>query len=235
MTSKSAAKKAFFITGTDTNVGKTLIAAGLLVAAKNKGLTTAALKPVAAGCEKTSEGLRNADALLLQSVITESLVYDQINPYALEAAIAPHIAAQQEKRSLSVDRLAGICRGVLSAANFTLVEGAGGWRVPINPRETLADLAKNLDLPVILVVGIRLGCINHALLSFEAIVRDGAAVAGWVANCVDADMPVLQENIESLRTRLPVPCLAVVPFLEDQSPDVVATYFDDVVLQHLIK
>jgi dethiobiotin synthetase len=234
MISKATAKKAFFITGTDTNVGKTLIAAGLLMAAKRKGLTTAALKPVAAGCEKTEEGLRNADALLLQSVITQSLVYDQINPYALEAAIAPHIAAQQEKRSLSVDRLSGFCRGVLGSADFTLLEGAGGWRVPINPRETLADLAKNLQLPVIMVVGIRLGCINHALLTFEAIVRDGVPVVGWVANCVDADMPVLQENIDSLRARLPVPCLGVVPFLVDQSPSLVATYFDDVELQKII-
>lgn len=232
---KAAAKKAFFITGTDTNIGKTLVAAGLLVAAKNYGLTTAALKPVAAGCGQTEAGLRNADALLLQSVITQKLDYDQINPYALEAAIAPHIAAQQEKRSLSVDRLAGICRGVLSSADFTLLEGAGGWRVPINPRETLADLAKNLDLPVILVVGIRLGCINHALLTFEAIVRDGVAVAGWVANCVDADMPVLQENIDSLRTRLPVPCLGVVPFLKDAMPTVVASYFDEAVFAHLMQ
>lgn len=234
MISKTTAKKAFFITGTDTNVGKTLIAAGLLIAAKNKGLTTAALKPVAAGCAKTDEGLRNADALLLQSVITQSLVYDQINPYALEAAIAPHIAAQQEKRSLSVDRLSGFCRGVLGSADFTLLEGAGGWRVPINPRETLADLAKNLQLPVIIVVGVRLGCINHALLTFEAIVRDGVPVAGWVANCVDADMPVLQDNIDSLRARLPVPCLGVVPFLVDQSPSLVATYFDDAELQKII-
>lgn len=235
MTSQAAGKKAFFITGTDTNVGKTLIAAGLLIAAKNKGLTTAALKPVAAGCEKTEEGLRNADALLLQSVITQPLVYDQINPYALEAAIAPHIAAQQEKRSLSVDRLSGFCRGVLSSADFTLLEGAGGWRVPINSRETLADLAKNLQLPVILVVGIRLGCINHALLTFEAIVRDGISVAGWVANCIDADMPALQENIDGLRTRLPVPCLGVVPFLAEQSPSLVANYFDDVELQKIIE
>lgn len=235
MSSKVITKKAFFITGTDTNVGKTLIAAGLLVAAKNKGLTTAALKPVAAGCEKTEAGLRNSDALLLQSVITQPLDYDQINPYALEAAIAPHIAAQQEKRSLSVDRLSGFCRGVLSSANFTLLEGAGGWRVPINPRETLADLAKNLQLPVIIVVGIRLGCINHALLTFEAIVRDGVPIAGWVANCVDADMPVLQENIDSLRARLPVPCLGVIPFLEDQSPAVVATYFDETELQKIIQ
>lgn len=228
-------KKAFFITGTDTNVGKTLVAAGLLVAAKNKGLTTAALKPVAAGCEKTEQGLRNSDALLLQSVITQALDYDQINPYALEAAIAPHIAAQQEKRSLTVDRLSGICRGVLSSANFTLVEGAGGWRVPLNARETLADLAKNLDLPVILVVGVRLGCINHALLTFEAIVRDGVAIAGWVANCVDANMPVLQENIDSLRTRLPIPCLGVVPFLDEVLPEKVASYFSDVALDHLMQ
>ncbi len=234
MNSKTVAKKAFFITGTDTNVGKTLIAAGLLIAAKNRGLTTAALKPVAAGCEKTEEGLRNADALLLQSVITQPLVYDQINPYALEAAIAPHIAAQQEKRSLSVDRLSGFCRGVLGSADFTLLEGAGGWRVPINPRETLADLAKNLQLPVIMVVGIRLGCINHALLTFEAIVRDGVPIAGWVANCVDAEMPVLQENIDSLRARLPVPCLGVVPFLVDQSPNLVATYFDETEFQKII-
>ena len=235
MISKATAKKAFFITGTDTNVGKTLIAAGLLVAAKNKGLTTAALKPVAAGCEKTEEGLRNADALLLQSVITQPLGYDQINPYALEAAIAPHIAAQQEKRSLSVDRLSGFCRGVLGSADFTLLEGAGGWRVPINPRETLADLAKNLQLPVIMVVGIRLGCINHALLTFEAIVRDAVPVAGWVANCVDADMLVLQENIDSLRARLPVSCLGVVPFLVNHSPSLVATYFDEAELQKIIQ
>ena len=235
MTSKTAAKKAFFITGTDTNVGKTLVAAGLLVAAKNKGLTTAALKPVAAGCEKTDSGLRNSDALLLQSVITQKLDYDQINPYALEAAIAPHIAAHQENRSLRVDRLSGICRGVLSSANFTLVEGAGGWRVPLNAYETLADLAKNLGLPIILVVGVRLGCINHALLTFEAITRDGLAVAGWVANCVDAEMPVLQENIDSLRARLPVPCLGVVPFLNEASPAKVASYFEAAALDHLMQ
>ena len=213
------AKKAFFITGTDTNVGKTLIAAGLLVAAKNNGLTTAALKPLAAGCEQTPEGLRNSDALLLQSVITQQLYYEQINPLALQAAIAPHIAAQQEKRSISSERLAGFCRGVLGSADFTLVEGAGGWRVPINPQETLADLAKSLRLPVILVVGMRLGCLNHALLTFEAIVRDGLPVAGWVANCIDADMPALAENIESLRLRLPVPCLGVVPHLEEAGFD----------------
>ena len=228
-------KKAFFVTGTDTNVGKTLVAAGLLVAANQRGLTTVALKPVAAGCEKTEFGLRNADALLLQSVATQKLDYEQINPYALEAAIAPHIAAQLEKRSLTADRISGFCRGALSSANFMLVEGAGGWRVPLNPRETLADVAKNLNLPVILVVGVRLGCINHALLTFEAIVRDGLAVAGWVANCVDPEMPVLQENIDSLKARLPIPCLGVVPFLSDVSPEQVGSYFTQEALDHLIQ
>lgn len=227
-------KKAFFITGTDTNVGKTFIAASVLLAAKARGMTTAALKPVAAGCEKTPEGLRNADALLLQSVITQKLYYEQINPIALEAAIAPHIAAQLEKRSVSADRLAGFCRGVLNTADFTLVEGAGGWRVPINSTETLADLAKALRLPVILVVGVRLGCINHALLTLEAIRNDGLLLAGWVANCVDADMPALQENIQSLAARIPAPCLAVVPWVAEVTPQAAASFFNEDSFSHLL-
>lgn len=218
--------KTFFIAGTDTNVGKTLVAAGLLIAAKNHGLTTAALKPLAAGCEKTEAGLRNADAVLLQSVITQPLMYEQINPIALEAAIAPHIAAQQEKRVLSADRLAGFCRGSMNLADFTLVEGAGGWRVPLNPQETLADVAKILRLPVILVVGVRLGCISHALLTVEAIRNDGLQLAGWVANCIDTDMPVLQENIHSLAVRIPAPCLGVVPWLANAAPESVASALD---------
>lgn len=217
-------KHAFFIAGTDTDVGKTQIAAGLLVAAKNQGLTTAALKPVAAGCVETPEGLRNGDALLLQSVITTPLIYEQINPYALSAAVAPHIAAQQEKRSLTVDRLSGFCRGVIPMAQFTLVEGAGGWRVPINQSQTLADLARQLELPVILVVGMRLGCINHALLTAEAILRDGLKLAGWVANCIDENMPVRDENIQAIAQRIPAPLLGVVPYLVDCSPEVVASY-----------
>ena len=221
------AKKQFFITGTDTNVGKTLVCAGLLWVAKNQGLRTAALKPVAAGCEKTASGLRNEDALLLQAVMTESLAYEQINPVALQSAIAPHIAAQQEKRVLAADRIAGFCRASLSYADFTLVEGAGGWRVPLNPRETMADLAQILQLPVILVVAVRLGCINHALLTAGAIRNDGLPLAGWVANCVDADMPALQENIESLAARIPAPCLGVVPWLASPQPELVAAAIDE--------
>ncbi|MCE3251452.1 MAG: bioD [Cellvibrio sp.] len=229
------ARKTFFIAGTDTDVGKTLIAAGLLIAAKSRGLTTAALKPLAAGCEKTDVGLRNADALLLQSVITEPLTYEQVNPIALEAAIAPHIAAQQEKRILSADRIAGFCRGSLNQADFTLIEGAGGWRVPLNPQETLADVVKILRVPVILVVGVRLGCINHALLTLEAIRNDGLQVAGWIANCIDANMPVLEENIASLAARIPAPCIGVVPWLDEVVPDAVASAFDPQSLAQLFQ
>ena len=221
-------KKTFFVTGTDTGVGKTLMSAGLLLAAKERGLSTAALKPVAAGCDVTAEGLRNDDALLLQSVITQSLAYEQINPIALEPAIAPHIAAQQARRVLSVDRLTGFCRGVLNQADFTLVEGAGGWRVPLNSAETLADLARTLQLPVILIVGIRLGCINHAMLTVEAIARDGLSLAGWVANIIDPDMPCQQENIVSLQQRLAAPCLGVVPYLgQGASPAQLKEFFSN--------
>ncbi len=220
------AKHAFFVTGTDTGVGKTCIAAGLLQAANRQGLTTAALKPVAAGCERTPEGLRNEDAVLLQSLVNPPLDYEQINPVALEPAIAPHIAALEARRPLSADRLTGYCRGVLGEADFTVVEGAGGWRVPLNPAETLADLARQLNLPVILVVGVRLGCLNHALLTAEAIARDGLPLAGWVANVLDPDMPRLRENIDALGQRLRAPFLGWVPSLETPSPDNVAQHLN---------
>jgi dethiobiotin synthetase len=226
-------RKAFFVTGTDTNVGKTLVSTGLLIAAEKQGLSTAALKPVSAGCERTNEGLRNDDALLLQSIMTKKMSYEQVNPFAFAAAIAPHLAAQQEKRSLSVDRLVGFCRGALLEADFTLVEGAGGWRVPINSRETMADLVKELQLSVILVVGMRLGCLNHALLTRDAIAMDGLKLAGWVANCIDRDMPALDENIESLRLRLQAPCLGVIPFLPEASPINLANHFDPADLNSL--
>ncbi|MDN3637620.1 dethiobiotin synthase [Simiduia curdlanivorans] len=219
--------KTFFVTGTDTDAGKTLIACGLLAAAKRAGLSTAAVKPVAAGCEETSQGLRNEDALALLAQCTKPLAYEQVNPVALVPAIAPHIAAAQAGRELRVNRLLGLCRGVIyERADLTLIEGAGGWRVPLNGVETLADLARELNQPVILVVGMKLGCINHALLTFEAIVRDGLAVAGWVANTVQADMAVFEENLASLQQRLPAPLLAVVPHLSRPDPEQVAGLFD---------
>ncbi len=217
-------KKTFFITGTDTHVGKTSVATGLLKLAQQQGLSSLGLKPVAAGCDEAAEGLRNEDALALMAASSVKLRYEQINPVALKSAVSPHIAAQREKRVLSADRLAGFCRSNFRVADFTLVEGAGGWRVPINPTETMANLAQVLQLPVILVVAVRLGCLNHALLTLEAIRQDGLPLAGWVANLVDPDMDAQQENIMTLMQKIPAPCLGVVPFLSSADADIIASH-----------
>ncbi len=221
------AKKKFFIAGTDTDVGKTLIASGLLQAANNKDLRTVAMKPIAAGCEQTEDGLRNEDALMLIDAMSAELPYSQVNPIAFEPPIAPHIAAMRENKQLSVSRLTGFCNGILmQPSDFVVIEGAGGWRVPLNPRETLANLAIELNLPVVLVVGMRLGCINHALLTVEAIERDGLKVAGWVANRVDPEMSCYEENLMTLKTLIHAPLLGEVPFLEDANKNTAAACLD---------
>jgi dethiobiotin synthetase len=218
-------KNTFFVTGTDTDVGKTLIAAALLYGATQKGLKAYGLKPVAAGCTATPAGLRSADAELLMAYSNVSLSYSQVNPIALAAAKAPHIAALDEGRKLSLDRIEGILRGALmNRADLRLVEGAGGWRVPLNPSESLSALPQRLEIPVILVVGIKLGCINHALLTAEAIQRDGLKLAGWVANATDEPMASIEENLATLNFCLPGPCLGYVPRLESISPERVADY-----------
>ncbi len=219
--------KTFFVTGTDTEVGKTTIAAGLLAAANRRGLSTAAIKPIASGCERTPDGLRNGDALLLQRTMSLPLAYDEINPIALEPAIAPHLAAELAGVRVNVMQLAGICRGVLmQRADFTLIEGAGGWRVPLNAREFLSQLPKALNLPVIMVVGMRLGCINHALLTAEAIARDGLTLVGWVANSLSPDMPQLTENIATIKNCLRAPCLGEVPYLPQPTPEAIADFLN---------
>ncbi|MHB0818788.1 dethiobiotin synthase [Stutzerimonas stutzeri] len=205
---------AFFVTGTDTDVGKTTIAAGLLHAARQAGFSTAAAKPLASGCEMTPQGLRNGDALALLAECTLPMRYEAVNPFAFEPAIAPHLAAREAGIELSAARLAEPVRRMLALqADFSLVEGAGGWRVPLAGRENLSDLALLLGLPVILVVGVRLGCINHALLSMEAIERDGLRLAGWVANIIDPQTSRLEENLATLAERLQAPCLGRVPRL----------------------
>ena len=219
------AKQWLFITGTDTDVGKTVVACGFLAAANQQGLRTAAIKPVAAGCEPSDQGLTNSDALQLQAAASHQLSYQQINPIALEPAIAPHIAAAEVGVRLSTSRLVGYCRGVsLMPVDMVLIEGAGGWRVPINSRETLADVARELNCAVIVVVGMRLGCLNHALLTMEAIRRDGLQIAGWVANILDEDMPRLEQNIDTLKQCINEPCLGTVPRLDDLSPQRVAEF-----------
>ena len=218
---------AFFVTGTDTEIGKTTVAAGLLYAARQFGLSTAAAKPVASDCVATPEGLRNADALALLGECSLALDYATVNPFAFAPAIAPHLAAREAGVRLDVDVLAAATRRVLARqADFTLVEGAGGWRVPLGDGACLSDLAIALHLPVVLVVGVRLGCINHALLTAEAIAADGLVLAGWVANLVDPAMSRLDDNLASLAERLPAPCLGRVPHLSAPQPVAVAGYLN---------
>jgi dethiobiotin synthetase len=215
---------AYFITGTDTDVGKTTVAAGLLHAARSAGLSTAAGKPVASGCEVTPKGLRNADALALLAECSLPLTYAQVNPVAFEPAIAPHLAAREAGVALTVQSLLAPMRRSGRQADFTLIEGAGGWRVPLADQDNLSDLAIALELPVILVVGVRLGCISHALLTAEAIARDGLQLAGWVANIIDPKTSRLEENLATLAERIPAPCLGRVPKLKVVTAEAVAEH-----------
>jgi len=205
---------AYFLAGTDTDVGKTTTAVALFSAAAALGYSTLGLKPIAAGCEHTPDGWRNADALALMAASTvPKLIYEEVNPVALPEACSPHIAARLANRRITVAQLTGYVRGSLSRrAELTLVEGAGGWRVPVNDRELLSGLAKELNLPVILVVGLRLGCLNAAILTAEAILRDGLKLAGWVGNHLTEDWTHGDDNIATLHSVLPAPCLGIVPW-----------------------
>lgn len=217
----------FFVTGTDTDVGKTTIAAGLLRAARLAGLSTAAVKPLASGCEAGADGLRNSDALALLAECSLPLSYAEVNPFAFAPAIAPHLAAREAGVQLKVEALAAAVQAVLAQqADFTLVEGAGGWRVPLDGQATLAELPVALDLPVILVVGVRLGCINHALLTAEAIARDGLRLVGWVANVLDPQTSRLDDNLRTLTERLAAPCLGRVPRLQQADAAAVARHLN---------
>ncbi len=208
-------RRVFFVCGTDTEVGKTFVSCTLLRCGRQRGLGVYALKPLASGgnFHPEHQRLENEDALALAEASSVKLLYEQVNPVCLEAAVAPHLAAKQAGRVLRLNALLGQVRGALSVpADLVLIEGAGGWKTPLDlvARTGLNHLAQALGFPVLVVVGLRLGCINHALLTIEAIQADGLAVAGWVANVLDADMPLLNENIASLRSLIQAPCLGVV-------------------------
>lgn len=205
-----------FITGTDTAVGKTLIGCALLDLLKSDGVSTVAFKPVAAGARPTPAGLRNDDAELLMAKATASVSYADVNPVTLAAAIAPHIAARQAGFVIDIEQLATACGLLRQHAQFVLVEGAGGWLVPLGPTRTMADLAARLEFPVLLVVGLRLGCLNHALLTVDNIEARGLEVAGWIANQVQPDMPAVEDNIATLRARIRAPLLGRVGWLGDR-------------------
>lgn len=215
-----------FVTGTDTDAGKTWIAAGLLAGIGARGLRTGAIKPVASGAAATPAGLRSDDALRLQAAASVSLGYEEINPYVFAPPIAPHLAARQAGVAISIGALVQGYRAVAARCDWVVVEGVGGWMVPFDDEHGVADLAAALDLPVVMAVGLRLGCLNHALLTAAAIRQRGLALAGWAASHVGATMGHADENIATLRARLGAPLLGVVPHLPAFDPAAIARCLD---------
>jgi len=213
----------YFVTGTDTGVGKTLVSCALLHGFAAQGRRVAGFKPVAAGVD--ADGM-NDDAKALLAAGTIQLRYEQVNPYCLREAIAPHIAAARENVRIELPRIVAAYRELAAQADVVIVEGAGGFRVPLNETQDSADLARELGLPVILVAGMRLGCLNHALLTVEAITARGLKLAGWVANVLNGNMPVLQDNVTALKERLAAPLLGVVPYMAQPDVRVAAAQID---------
>lgn len=208
----------YFVTGTDTGVGKTLVSVALLRAFAGRGLRVVGFKPVAAGCD--ADGL-NDDAKALRAASNIAPSYAEVNPYCLAQPVAPHLAAAASGQRIELPRVLRAYRALAARADQVIVEGAGGFRVPLNDTEDSADLARELNLGVILVVGMRLGCLNHGLLTCEAIAARGLTLSGWVANVREANMPMLQENIAALRQRVAAPLLGVIPFLSAPVEDAV--------------
>ena len=199
-----------FITGTDTGIGKTYASVALLHALRGAGLRAVGMKPVASGCMATAEGLRNEDALALQSASSGSPDYADVNPLAYAAAVSPHLAAAAEGRRVELAPVQAAYARLVARADVVVVEGVGGWLAPLSDTLVAGDLARVLGLPVILVVGLRLGCLNHALLSARAIRADGCELLGWIGNRIDPDMLEPDGNLDTLRARLPAPCLGVI-------------------------
>ncbi|MGB7931222.1 MAG: dethiobiotin synthase [Gammaproteobacteria bacterium] len=216
----------YFITGTDTGVGKTLVTLGLMRRLQARGRRVVAMKPVASGCRRTAQGLRNADALLLQRQGSLPLEYREVNPYAFEPAIAPHLAAAEAGRRIEFSTIMTTYRHLAAQADQVCVEGIGGWLVPLNEAQTTADLAAELGLGIILVVEIRLGCLNHALLTQAAIAGAGLHLAGWVANQPSPGCDRAGDIIGALRSRLAAPLLGTVPFMPGCSAAEVAACLD---------
>jgi dethiobiotin synthetase len=213
-------EQGYFITGTDTNAGKTWATIALMRYFKQQGKTVAGMKPVAAGCVMHNGQLQNEDALLIQENVSLKIAYDLINPYAYESPVSPHIAGINNPVKLA--KIVESFNVLKELAEIVLVEGAGGWYAPLNDCEDISDLAKALALPVILVVAIKLGCINHAKLTWQAIQHSGMPCAGWIAVCVDPDMLNRDENIRTIKTALNEPLLGVLPYVESADFDLLA-------------
>lgn len=212
--------KALFVTGTDTDVGKTWATIALMRRLQNQGLIVNAFKPVAAGCVEQAGQIGNPDAWALQKFSSKSFEYHAINPYAFSKAASPHYAC--EGVCLDPEVITKSYATLRSQSDFVVVEGAGGWFSPVDERWLNADLAKCLDLPVLLVVGVRLGCINHALLTAQAIRESGLACLAWIAVVLDPNMIAIQANLDYLHDKLEMPCMGVLPHLGDADFDFLA-------------
>jgi dethiobiotin synthetase len=213
----------YFITGTDTGVGKTLVSCALLHAFAAQGKRVVGFKPVAAGCNDNDH---NEDALHLRAASNVHATYGQINPYCFPHPIAPHLSARHAGARIDFSRIFTSYDELSSQSDEVIVEGVGGFCVPLNEKQDSVDLVQQLDLPVILVVGMRLGCLNHALLTMRAITQAKLECAGWIANVLVADMSALQENIDTLRERIPLPLLGVIPFQAQPDARKAATHLD---------
>ncbi|KAB7897863.1 ATP-dependent dethiobiotin synthetase BioD [Rouxiella sp. S1S-2] len=207
-------KKRWFITGTDTEVGKTVATCAFLQAAATAGLTAAGYKPVASGSEITEHGPRNSDALALQANSSVPLTYAQVNPCTFIEPTSPHIVSELEGRPIDLKTLSQGLRALEPLADWVVVEGAGGWFTPLNARQTFADWVLEEQLPVILVVGMRLGCINHAVLTAQAVLQSGLRLAGWIANDVEETGKHHQAYLATLKRMLPAPLLGEIPYLQ---------------------
>lgn len=222
----SFAPRGFFVTGTDTGVGKTLVACALLHAFAARGRRVVGMKPVAAGAQQSADGLRNEDVEQILAAGNVPAPRSLVDPYCFEPPIAPHIAAHDAGVEIDLRRIELAYSELTRLADMVIVEGAGGFCVPLNARENTADLAQRLGLPVLLVVGMRLGCLNHALLTAHAIRARGLRLAGWIANRIDPAMAAVEENITTLAERLAAPLLGEVEFTLAPDPQRVAVLLD---------
>ncbi|RUL74857.1 dethiobiotin synthase [Dyella choica] len=203
---------ALFVAGTDTGIGKTHAACTLIHALRAKGLRVCGMKPVASGCVETAQGLRNDDALSLQGASSTPVpAYAEVNPIALREPLSPHLAAAHAGVAIALPPLQAAFHALHTRYDTVVVEGVGGWRVPLSPGLFASEIPKAWKLPVVLIVGLRLGCLSHALLTAEAIVADGCRLMGWIGNCIDPEMAAVGENIDTLRALLPAPCLGILP------------------------
>ncbi len=217
---------ACFITGTDTGVGKTWLTLGLMTALKGTGLQVAGMKPVASGAAMTKDGLRNDDAMNILAHCSDEILYEDVNPYCFRSPIAPHIAAKEDGATIEIATIEQAFERLSGQADAIIVEGIGGWRVPIANGLQTADLVRRLQIPVVLVVGLRLGCISHALLSAEAIGHDKINMLGWAGSQIDPDYKKIRTTIDYLSRSIQAPLLGVVPHLSGAGSDEIASYLD---------